>query len=157
MPAETILTQTPKVAIWEGTTLRRGDKAPRQARLAINLWLADDHSSIRSNALLVVSELVTNVIQHVPAGPQRNWIKVQLGFGDGFIRLTVIDPGTSKPEPRFTPLQEGSMELSGRGLGLVSVLSVRCGTHLTLCGHRVVWADLANADALPGDAERLSS
>ncbi|WP_329426249.1 ATP-binding protein [Streptosporangium sp. NBC_01495] len=147
----------PKIAMWQDTTLRRSDKAPWQARLAIELWLPDDHLSVRFNAQLVVSELVTNVIRHVPAGPQRDWVKVGLGFGNGFVRLTVIDPGTSTPEPRFVPLREGSMEQSGRGLGLVSVLSVRCGTNLLLCGHRVVWADLAKADALPGDAEGLSA
>ncbi|MBE1584369.1 hypothetical protein ACFPOI_30315 [Nonomuraea angiospora] len=74
----------PDVAVWESATLRRGEKTPWQARQAVNLWLAGRHPLVRSDALQVVSELVNNAIEHVPAGPQRDWVKVRLGFGDGF-------------------------------------------------------------------------
>ncbi|MEU6784640.1 ATP-binding protein [Nonomuraea angiospora] len=142
----------PDVAGWKGTTLRRSAKTPRQARQAVRLWLADGHPTVRSNALLVVSELVTNVVVHVPAGVQRDWVKVRLGFADDFVRLEVTDPGTATPEPSFRPVQMDSLESSGRGLGLVASLSVRCGTQRIKCGHRVVWADLTAAEATTGDA-----
>lgn len=74
---------------------------------------------------------------------RREWVNVRIGLGDGFVRLEVTDPGTSQSEPHFAPLQRHSMAQSGRGLGLVAVLSVRRGTHRLECGHRVVWADLA--------------
>ncbi|MGP3920479.1 ATP-binding protein [Nonomuraea sp. 10N515B] len=135
----------PDVARWKGTTLRRSARSPRLARLAIRLWLADGYPAALSNALLVVSELVTNAVLHVPAGAQRDWVKVRLGFGDDFVRLEVIDPGTPKPELRFH-LNRNSMAQSGRGLGLVASLSVRCGTQRLECGHRVVWADVAAAE-----------
>ncbi|GAA0989393.1 hypothetical protein GCM10009555_073260 [Acrocarpospora macrocephala] len=143
----------PDVAVWKGTTLRRSAKTPRQARQAIKLWLADGCPAVRSDALLVVSELVTNVLQHVPLGVQRDWVKVRLGIRDDFVRVEVIDPGTATPEPRFVPVQMDSMESSGRGLGLVASLSVRCGTERMECGHRVVWADLAHPGSFAAPPE----
>ncbi|MFI6630049.1 ATP-binding protein [Nonomuraea fuscirosea] len=142
----------PAVAGWKGTTLRRSAKAPRQARQAVGLWLADDHPTLRSNALLVVSELVTNVVVHMPAGAPHDWVKVRLGLADDFVRLEVTDPGTATPEPSFRPVQVNSLESSGRGLCLVASLSVRCGTQRIECGHRVVWADLTAAEVRTGDA-----
>ncbi|MEV0236512.1 ATP-binding protein [Nonomuraea sp. NPDC050786] len=111
----------------------------------MKLWLADIPSLVCPDApLQIVSELVSNVIQHVPAGPRRDWIKVRLGLGEGFdfVRLEVIDPGIAEPEPRFVPLELGSMSESGRGLGIVASLSKRCGTYVLERGHRAVWADL---------------
>ncbi|MFI7129023.1 ATP-binding protein [Nonomuraea sp. NPDC050153] len=131
------------VVLWRDTTLRRNDKTSWQARQATGLWLTDSPPSVRSDALQIVSELVANVIQHVPGGRRRDWVKVRLGFGDGFVRLEVIDPGTPEPEPCFVPRQLCPMEESGRGLGIVTRLSARCGTHVTEEGHRVVWADIS--------------
>jgi anti-sigma regulatory factor (Ser/Thr protein kinase) len=133
---------------WKSMTLRSSAETPRHARQAIRLWLADGHSTVRSDALLVVSELVTNVVVHVPAGVQRDWVKVRLGIADDFVRLEVIDPGTTTPEPCFGLVQMESLEPSGRGLSLVASLSARCGTERFECGHRVVWAELATAEAL---------
>ncbi|MFC5825202.1 ATP-binding protein [Nonomuraea insulae] len=124
--------------LWRETTLRRNDKTSWQARQATGLWLADCNSTLRSDALQIVSELVANVIQHVPG----DWVEVRLGFGDGFVRLEVIDPGTRETEPRFTS-RATSLEESGRGLGIVAGLSIRCGTEIVEGGRRVVWADLA--------------
>ncbi|MFC4011933.1 ATP-binding protein [Nonomuraea purpurea] len=142
---------TPEVALWRDTTLRRNDKTSWQARQATGLWLADSHPVVRADALQIVAELVANVIQHVPGGPQRNWVALRLGFGDEFIRLEVTDPGTHDTEPRFAALQVESEEESGRGLGIVAALSIRYGTAVGANGHRVVWADLAHThDGAPG-------
>ncbi|NRQ33267.1 ATP-binding protein [Nonomuraea sp. NN258] len=141
MSAESI--QMPDVSGWKGATLPRSAKTPRHARQAVRRWLAGSVAAVESNALLVVSELVTNVIQHVPTGVQRDWVKVRLGFADDFVRVEVIDPGTTRSQPRFKPLRQGSTKRRGRGLGLVADLSVRCGTHIAACGDRIVWADLA--------------
>ncbi|WP_327587429.1 ATP-binding protein [Nonomuraea sp. NBC_00507] len=140
--AGTTPTELPDVVLWRSTTLRRNDRTAWQARQATGLWLADSHPSLRSDALQIVAELVANVIQHVPAGRRRDWLKVRLGFGDGFIRLEVTDPGTPAPEPRFVPHQVDPMGETGRGLGIVARLSIRCGTHVIEHGHRVVWADI---------------
>ncbi|MCG5216161.1 ATP-binding protein [Streptosporangium soli] len=150
---ETASTRTPNVSGRISTTLPRSTQAPWQARQAIRLWLTDSTPELRFNVALVVSELVTNVIQHVPAGVHRDWVEVRIGFGVDFVRLEVIDPGTSNPEPLFTPLGTEPMVQSGRGLGLVTELSIRHGTKLIGTGHRIVWADLANAQA-PADGDR---
>lgn len=142
MRARTTSAELADVGLWRDTTLRRNDKTSWQARQATGLWLTDSHPTVRSDALQIVSELVANVIQHVPGGRRRDWVRVRLGFGDGFVRLEVIDPGAPEPEPRFVPRQLGPMEESGRGLGIVARLSARCGTHVTEEGHRVVWADI---------------
>ncbi|NUS03014.1 MAG: ATP-binding protein [Nonomuraea sp.] len=110
----------------------------------VGLWVADGGRSLLWDASEVVSELVTNAVRHVPAGPERDWVTVLFGGGDGFVRLEVVDPGTTEREPRFAPLTAGSLEESGRGLGLVIALSVRRGTCLVEYGHRVVWADLGD-------------
>ncbi|MEV4117194.1 ATP-binding protein [Nonomuraea sp. NPDC049695] len=145
MPAETLATPIPDVARWQITTLRRSAKTPSQSRRAIRLWMVGADAVLLSNAMLVVCELVTNVVRHVPAGVQRDWVKVRLGLAGDFVRLEVIDPGTTDPEPQFTPLTPGSMQQTGRGLGLVAALAVRYGTHFTERGHRIVWADLEPA------------
>ncbi|YCK42330.1 ATP-binding protein [Actinomadura sp. ATCC 39365] len=130
----------------KGMTLRRGDRAPTESRQTIRRWLADVDPLVRDDALTVVSELVTNAVRHVPPGPDRDWVMVLLGIWDGFVRLEVVDPGTADREPRFAPLDAGSLRETGRGLGLVAALSVRSGTHTAgPHGHRVVWADLERA------------
>jgi anti-sigma regulatory factor (Ser/Thr protein kinase) len=110
------------------------------------MWLADADPVLLSDATLIVCELVTNVVRHVPAGVQRDWVKVRLATAGDVVRLEVIDPGTTDPQPEFAPLTPGSMQQNGRGLGLVAALSVRCGTHLLSSGHRVVWAELRCPD-----------
>ncbi|MEO3874407.1 ATP-binding protein [Nonomuraea sp. B12E4] len=130
------------IVLWRSATLCRSERAPWHARQATGLWLVDSHPDVRADALQIVTELVTNVIQHVPGGRGRDWVTVRLGFGGGFVRLEVIDPGTRTPAPCFLPLQLESMAESGRGLGIVAGLSIRCGTHVIERCHRVVWADL---------------
>ncbi|MEV0619788.1 ATP-binding protein [Nonomuraea sp. NPDC050404] len=142
MRVETTATDTPNVGQWRDTTLRRNERTSWNARQATGLWLASSHPTLRSDALQIVAELVANVIQHVPGGQQRDWVTLRLGFGNGFVRLEVIDPGTSDAEPRFTP-PAGSLAESGRGLGIVTGLSIRHGTDVIEDGHRIVWADLA--------------
>ncbi|MEV4477331.1 ATP-binding protein [Nonomuraea sp. NPDC049504] len=137
----------PDAARWQITTLRRSARTPCQSRLALRLWLGDAEPVLVSSAVLIACELVTNVVRHVPGGVQRDWVTVRLGVTGDFVRLEVIDPGTTDPEPQFTPLTSGSLEQSGRGLGLVAALSIRCGTYLLPCGYRIVWADLEPGEA----------
>ncbi|MEO3795213.1 ATP-binding protein [Nonomuraea sp. B10E15] len=128
--------------------MRRGGRTSWQARQAVGLWLADAPAAVRADALQIVAELAANVIQHVREGPGRDWVRLRLGVGAKFVRLEVMDPGTLASAPCFVPLQ-ASMEEAGRGLGIVAGLSARCGTYVIRGGHRVVWADLATAGAVP--------
>ncbi|MFI6988402.1 ATP-binding protein [Nonomuraea wenchangensis] len=142
--------QTPNITAWNDKTFARTASAPGHARRTVAHWLAEENvdwgglhrGGLLLDALLVVSELVTNTVQHVPADAHGDWVQVRLGFGDSFVRLEVIDPGTPRRRPRFAP-PLNSMAQSGRGLYLVSVVSERCGTERTQQGHRLVWAELA--------------
>ncbi|MFD1539008.1 ATP-binding protein [Nonomuraea guangzhouensis] len=146
--------QTAEIVVSRFITLRRNVKAPWEARQAIKIWLAAS-DPVRDDVLQVVSELVTNTCVHVPQGPQRDWLKLRMGFGNGFIRLEVIDPGAPVPEPRFIAGQSQDAEAeSGRGLDIVSRLSMRCGTYVTPRGRRVVWCDVETAHSLPDQEPR---
>lgn len=125
-------------------TLRRSGRTPWQARATVKQWLAPKHPA-REDALQVISELVTNAVEHVPGGAHREWLKLSIGFGTDFVRLQVIDPGNPEWRTTVIPRQAPPPDADhGRGLPLVAHLSVRCGTHITPEGHRVVWCDLAN-------------
>ncbi|MFG1962418.1 ATP-binding protein [Nonomuraea sp. NPDC049028] len=154
MVGDSVPAQIEDIVISRFITLRRTAKTPWQARQAIKIWLAAS-DPVRDDALQVVSELVTNACVHVPQGRRRDWLKLRMGFGNGFIRLEVIDPGVPAPEPRFIPGQSPHVEAeSGRGLDIVSRLSVRCGTYVTPLGRRVVWCDLEIPRPLPDQEPR---
>lgn len=134
----------PVAAVWKSATLRRSRRTPWQARQAIKLWLTDNYKSVIADATQIISELVNNVLVHVPSGNQRDWVKIRIGIGGDFVRLSVIDPGLADKEPVFSELNPDYLEESGRGLAIVADLSVRCGTNVNDQGHRIVWADLPN-------------
>ncbi|MEV4079124.1 ATP-binding protein [Nonomuraea fuscirosea] len=141
-PRAALSAEQPDIAEWRDATLRRSPNIVWQARQTIRFWLADANPDLLYNVALAASELVTNVIRHVPAGVQRDWVKMRLGAAAGFVRLEVIDPGTTLCEPQFTPLALGSLQESGRGLDIVAGLAIRCGTERIGSGPRLVWAEL---------------
>ncbi len=86
---------------------------------------------------LLVSELVTNAIQHGGADPTRH-IEITLSAWDQRVRVEVCDPGadTAASTDRLTP--EG-----GWGLVLVDQLSERWGRERTAAGGSVAWFELS--------------
>ncbi|MFB7494371.1 ATP-binding protein [Streptomyces sp. NPDC056161] len=96
--------------------------------------LADEPAD---DAILVLSELVTNAIAH--SGGSRIVCRVRV-LGDG-VRIEVEDErrGASVPAMR----EPGTYDQGGRGLLLVDRLSDAWGVHEAANGTgRVVWADL---------------
>lgn len=91
------------------------------------------------DALLVISELITNAILHAlpPAVLRLCWSEIE---GRPVLRIEVTDGG-SVPRPRRWPQEVAAHDEHGRGLGIVTALSVRCGTHVR-SGGVVRWADL---------------
>ncbi|MDF2261447.1 ATP-binding protein [Streptantibioticus ferralitis] len=91
------------------------------------------------DALLVISELITNAILHAlpPAVLRLCWSETE---GRPTLRVEVTDGG---PVPRPRPCAEemATPDEHGRGLAIVTALSVRHGTHAR-CGGVVRWADL---------------
>ncbi|MFJ2031694.1 ATP-binding protein [Streptosporangium sp. NPDC087985] len=94
------------------------------------------------DALLLVSELVTNAVRHsdsgrVPGGR----VTVAVANHNGTLHIDVIDAGSAGYVPRLCA--EVSLDSGGgRGLWLVQELASAWGWHETPAG-RVVWFQLA--------------
>jgi anti-sigma regulatory factor (Ser/Thr protein kinase) len=123
-------------------TIRLGPHAPHTARSVAAQRLAGHVTPpVLDSALLLVSELVTNSVQHsgVPEGED---IVVRLHLWRGVCRLEVEDPGCEgmiAPQP--AELRTGS----GMGLNLVAALSERWGVVRSAEGPTRVWAQLLGA------------
>ncbi|HEY5989629.1 MAG TPA: ATP-binding protein [Streptosporangiaceae bacterium] len=91
-------------------------------------------------AELVVSELVTNALQHgLPSArtlANEQLVRLRLLAHAPFVMCMVTDPGSEIPVLRE---QDPAAE-SGRGLAVVEACCVRWGWHLLDDGGKVVWA-----------------
>ena len=106
-------------------------------RLALQDW---GMSALTDAAELVVSELLTNALQHgIPAAAELGEppaVRVRLLAPEPFVICMVTDPALTIPVLRDTdPAAE-----SGRGLTVVEASCVRWGWHLLGEGGKVVWA-----------------
>ena len=90
------------------------------------------------DAQLVVSELVTNAVQHAP-GP--GTLRLELAPDGATLRITVADTSADPPRPR--PPDPG--RVGGHGLRLVTLLSTALRTTVVPGGKRVT-ATLSLAD-----------
>ncbi|GGZ26516.1 ATP-binding protein [Streptomyces poonensis] len=109
--------------------------ARRTVRAALAGWAVDEDTS--DNAVLVVSELVTNVLTHTSSAR----IVCRLRTEGGRLRIEVEDQNRGGTLPRRR--QPASDDQNGRGLMLVGALSHDWGVRDTACGSgRVVWAEL---------------
>jgi anti-sigma regulatory factor (Ser/Thr protein kinase) len=113
-----------------------GPVAPRLAREAIRRVLGTRR--VGDDAALVVSELVTNAVQHSGCQPDQ-MITLNAQVTGSCVRITVHDPGHSAAAPlvRVAP----ATQTGGLGLRLVDQLARRWGSDRP-DGCRV-WAELA--------------
>jgi anti-sigma regulatory factor (Ser/Thr protein kinase) len=90
------------------------------------------------DALLVISELATNAIEHALPPAE---LRLSLAEVDGcrVLHIEISDAGPA-PRPSSGPGRPDSDE-NGRGLGIVAALSLRLGTRADP-GRTVRWADL---------------
>jgi anti-sigma regulatory factor (Ser/Thr protein kinase) len=106
-------------------TLAGGRAAPglaRRALAAMNGSLAE----LRYPVSLLVSELVTNSVEHAGAGEDRN-VCVKLDAASAHVRVEVIDEGPGfegRRERQIDPIEDGF------GLALVDQLSDRWGVEV---------------------------
>ena len=105
-------------------------------------------AAVRDDALLVVSELVTNAVVHSGCDPHAT-IMLDAVVCDDALRIAVHDPGQS---PRTPALRFGLPGASGGyGLRLVERLARNWGMEHP--GGCCVWAELAlTADKRPSSA-----
>lgn len=96
---------------------------------------------VLNDAKLLVSELVTNSIQHAELEPDDSIeLSVEVDEAGGVIRVTVADPG-----PGFEPSTSvrRASALGGRGLWLIEQIATRWGRQRN--GGAVVWFELLTA------------
>ncbi len=98
-----------------------------------------DCTDMADEAMLVVSELVTNAIVHAQAG-----MELRASFANRVLRLEVLDSGPGTPDPRIATRDDEH----GRGLLLVSVLSASWGVESAGGGRKLVWAELVDPAVL---------
>ena len=98
----------------------------------LRLWRAPQD---RDDAALLVTELVTNVVDHVGGEAA---LALELELSDGWLRISVADGSSVRPVVR----ELDSENPRGRGLGLVQAIADRWGAEDHQGGKRV-WLELA--------------
>jgi anti-sigma regulatory factor (Ser/Thr protein kinase) len=106
-----------------------GPSAPGLARQALRSGL--DVHDVVVEATLIVSELVTNAVEHSGCTAGET-ITLDVRISDGCLRISVRDPDRCA--------RPGTLD-SGLGLRLVEKLAHRWGSERA--GGRLVWAELA--------------
>ena len=119
-------------------------QAPGAARLVVGRLRGRVPALVLEDALLVVSELVSNGVCH--SGACDGAIVVRVELTGTMLRLEVEDPG------RGGVIAPRDPDLGGFGLNLVHGLCERWGLERVAAGGTRVWAQLARASA-PASAE----
>jgi len=119
-----------------------GVHAPAAARSAVAGWLAGRVSErVLDDALLLVSELVSNSLQHARLAADTP-LRVSAALLPGVVRIEVGDPGSAGRVVGRTPDPGNG---GGYGLHLVELLTTRWGVDRS-SGTRV-WFELAAREA----------
>src|SRR5690606_19169688 len=126
------------IALCELTGTRH---APGEARAFVRKHL-DGHPRL-DDAVLVVSELVTNAVRH-SASADGGTITIVLTEVPGGVRVEVADAGSPGPGPAIAP-DRPAWELaeSGQGLRLVAEVTHGDWGHYPTSAGRTVWATIA--------------
>jgi serine/threonine-protein kinase RsbW len=117
-------------------TVPGGKRAASVARRSVLSSKAGLPGTIRHRLALLLSELVTNAIQHGGAGPHET-IEVRLASTRERVRVEVRDPGSTSPRPNDR-LEEGG----GYGLLLVDRLADGWGREETDRGGTLAWFEI---------------
>ena len=116
-----------------------GAEAPRLARTAVLDALRDRLCPATANDVaLVVSELVTNSVEHAATG-QDERVEVEVDVRESCVHIEVSDDGATL-RPRSSPRHPDAPRPFG--LALVDRLARSWGVDRDGAGHTRVWADL---------------
>ncbi|MEV6464374.1 ATP-binding protein [Kitasatospora sp. NPDC004745] len=125
--------------------LPRHRTSPRAARQELREFLLPHPCGERllPTGELLVSELVTNAVQHART-PRDRLIQVRFTLADGLLRIEVHDADSEKPELR----EAADSEEAGRGLLLVHELAQSWGCCPRRGGiGKVVWCQISPEQA----------
>jgi anti-sigma regulatory factor (Ser/Thr protein kinase) len=114
--------------------LPKSSSAAAQARRAVEQLDGTLARDVLADARLLVSELVTNAVEHVSEDGE---IELRLSVDDRVLRVEVLDPG-----PGFTPRprRAGDRQDSGWGLHFLARLADRWAVDVD--GRARVWFEL---------------
>jgi anti-sigma regulatory factor (Ser/Thr protein kinase) len=93
------------------------------------------HETLLSDAVLIVSELVTNAVRHGGAPTPADEIQIHVAMQDNGLRLEVVDPGEG-----FEPGAHGPRHDGGYGLHLLDRLAARWG--VAGSAPTIVWLEM---------------
>jgi len=110
-------------------------EARNAARVVLEDW--DVPSPVVDDALLVISELVTNAVRHAGTA---STLELEIGQTGERLRVALSDGSAAAPRVR----RAGRAAEDGRGMTILAALSDRWGIEPHLEGKRVWWeVDLA--------------
>ena len=109
------------------------DQVPAARRLLATIL---DGCAFTGDAVLCLSEIVTNALQHSNSARPGGTFSIRAGFQHGRLRVEVEDEG-GRWEPR--PASDGQR---GRGLLIVAALAATWGTSCDGAGARVTWFEI---------------
>jgi anti-sigma regulatory factor (Ser/Thr protein kinase) len=98
---------------------------------------------LAGDAEMIVSELITNAIEASALLPERPPVSLRLLLAGESLVIEVWDHSPRDLEPR----EADADDECGRGLTVVAALADRWGSERTGSHRKVVWAELALADA----------
>ena len=116
-------------------SLQRTIRAPRDARARMREYESHLGTDRTEDAVLLVSELVTNAVKY---GPEHGEIRLIIAEDDQRMRVTVHDTGAG-PLPEMRPRDRLPHEGGGHGLRLVDRVSDSWGVER---GSTRVWFEL---------------
>ena len=100
------------------------------ARVVLEDWQVP--TLVIDDALLVISELVTNAVRHAGTA---STLELELGQTGAQLRVALADGSTTAPRPR----RAGRGAEDGRGMAILAALSDRWGIEPGPTGKRVWW------------------
>ncbi|GAA3111666.1 ATP-binding protein [Streptosporangium carneum] len=113
---------------------------PKARHYVRDLLDANGHAH-HDDALLLLSELVTNAVRYSHSGRPGGRLVVSVAAHDGTLHIDVTDAGSADHRPRFRSEVDADSG-GGRGLWLVQEIASTWGWHEIPTG-RVVWFQLA--------------
>jgi DNA-binding NarL/FixJ family response regulator len=100
------------------------------AREVLDRWQIPE---VVEDALIVVSEMVTNAVTHANSA-----CRLRISLSPSVVRFEVADAGAGTPEP----MPPSTTRSSGRGLHLIDALTAAWGVEPAPDGGKTVWAEL---------------